>query len=74
MWFWRFVDKSDGCWTWNGTRSEWGYGMFRDQRRMIPAHRWAWTIVQPHVSRIVRRVVWAHLDNHSEAVKPEALT
>lgn len=42
--FWEKVDRRgpDECWEWNSSRYEQGYGSFwdRDQRRMVPAHRW----------------------------------
>lgn len=32
------VDKTDGCWNWNGSKSGSGYGQFWDGKRNIPAH------------------------------------
>lgn len=28
--FWKFVDKSDGCWSWNGSKQQKGYGLIQD--------------------------------------------
>ena len=27
--FWKFVDKSDGCWSWNGSKNAKGYGLMQ---------------------------------------------
>ena len=41
--FWKFVDKSGGCWLWTGGRNRDGYGMVRVTddlgRRMVQATR-----------------------------------
>lgn len=28
--FWKFVDKTDGCWIWNGSKQAKGYGLIQD--------------------------------------------
>ena len=28
--FWKFVEKHDGCWSWNGSRQAKGYGLIQD--------------------------------------------
>ena len=39
--FWRFVQKSDGCWLWTGHIGRDGYGYFHDEiGKNIHAHRW----------------------------------
>ena len=40
--FWSFVEKTDGCWLWQGHRATNGYGRFWIDGRTIPAHRWAY--------------------------------
>lgn len=49
--FWRFVDKSDGCWSWNGTKLKKGYGVFTDaapspnvRGKTISAHRYSYQL------------------------------
>lgn len=41
--FWAFVDTSGDCWIWTGTRSGKGYGSFWNGRRMVQAHRFAYS-------------------------------
>jgi hypothetical protein len=41
--FWTKVIVSDGCWLWTGHRTRKGYGTFRLRRRMVSAHRLAYT-------------------------------
>lgn len=40
--FWRFVTKSDGCWTWEGSVERTGYGKFWWDDRLGYAHRFAY--------------------------------
>lgn len=43
--FWAFVDKSDHeCWTWTGTISPAGYGVFGVAGRMVLAHRFSYEL------------------------------
>lgn len=40
--FWAFVNKSDGCWEWAGSRADNGYGKFyRTGGEYISAHRYS---------------------------------
>lgn len=44
--FWRYVEKTDGCWLWTGARTH-GYGNFYvplgdGKYKQIQAHRWAY--------------------------------
>jgi hypothetical protein len=44
--FMRFVEKrEDGCWIWTGYIWSHGYGQFGIGQRHIPAHRFAWQMV-----------------------------
>jgi HNH endonuclease len=40
--FWRFVEKSAGCWLWTGGTDRWGYGRFHIGKRTVAAHRFAY--------------------------------
>jgi len=40
--FFAKVDKTDGCWTWTGSRNNNGYGWFVFERRRWLAHRWSY--------------------------------
>jgi hypothetical protein len=42
--FWSKVEKTDGCWLFNGGRDKWGYGDIQFRRRHIQAHRLAWIL------------------------------
>ena len=37
--FLRFVEKSDGCWTWRGSGQRAGYGVFWLRGKLLGAHR-----------------------------------
>ena len=37
--FWSHVDKTDGCWNWNGARHVRGYGKLRFLDQHVSAHR-----------------------------------
>jgi len=43
--FWAYVAKGDGCWEWQSTRDTNGYGLFWNGTRRVPAHRFAWELV-----------------------------
>jgi hypothetical protein len=44
--FWRYVEKSDGCWLWTGTRTRDGYGTFHvSHSRSVAAHRFAYQLL-----------------------------
>lgn len=40
--FWDRVDKTSGCWVWNGLRNSKGYGRFSIGETMALAHRVVW--------------------------------
>lgn len=47
--FWRHVQKSDGCWLWNGSTASKGYGAAYISARCYPfvriyAHRFSWIL------------------------------
>lgn len=48
--FWAKVDKTDGCWEWQGSRQKRGYGLFRIQGRLHKAHRAALALSGVEVS------------------------
>jgi HNH endonuclease len=43
--FWLQVQKSAGCWEWQGCRSDKGYGFFKYQGKQWRAHRLSWTFL-----------------------------
>jgi len=43
--FWRYVEMTDGCWLWTGSRNSKGYGLIDDNSgRSLRAHRVSWKI------------------------------
>jgi hypothetical protein len=43
--FWRFIDKTDGCWLWTGGLTSYGYGTFYPEHgRPRMAHRVSWEL------------------------------
>lgn len=69
--FWSRVDKTDGCWLWNGTVRGDGYGIFCRDRKAILVHRHAYELVQgpipegltlDHLCRVRNCVNPDHLD------------
>ena len=42
--FWSKVKKSEGCWTWNGSKLKGGYGQFRANYQTWATHRFAWCL------------------------------
>lgn len=49
--FWSKVDLSGECWVWTGTKAG-GYGRFYLNRRMMPAHRYSWTVAKEREERV----------------------
>ena len=73
--FMRFVDKTDGCWTWEGCKIAEGYGQLNVANKMVYAHRFSYELhngsIPPgyhvHHSCRVRNCV---APNHLQAVTP----
>jgi len=42
--FWKYVDRSDGCWNWTGGTDYDGYGQWWFDEKNIRAHRFSLTI------------------------------
>jgi hypothetical protein len=42
--FWSKVEKSDGCWSWQGAIGYYGYGVIRRQYKIVLAHRVAYEL------------------------------
>jgi hypothetical protein len=43
--FWEKVDKTETCWLWTGSLCSSGYGNFRDNRVLKPAHRYSYELI-----------------------------
>lgn len=69
--FWGFVDKSDACWLWTGSRDRRGYGAWtRPDKSKARAHRFAYELV---VGPIPEELVLDHLCSVRACVNPEHL-
>src|SRR5262249_46345691 len=57
--FWSYVEKSDGCWSWNRAHNACGYGFFGVGTGLhVLAHRAAWTYTNgpiPEQMRVLHR-------------------
>ncbi|MFI0233133.1 HNH endonuclease signature motif containing protein [Streptomyces sp. NPDC017086] len=69
--FWPKVDKTDTCWLWTAHKGGGGYGRFKVEGRMVPAHRVAYELASgvipdgfelDHLCRVRHCVNPAHLE------------
>ncbi len=72
--FWRYVERTDGCWLWRGTRDRHGYGRFfvtkRGGPRQVFAHRFSYAL---HHGSIAAGLAVCHHCDTPECVRPEHL-
>lgn len=71
--FWSRVQKSDGCWTWNGTRDHHGYGKLSSARGVFPtqyAHRISYLLT---LGEIRDGLELDHLCRNPACVNPDHL-
>jgi len=43
--FLKFVDKTDSCWIWKGSKDKEGYGCFNYRCKKIKAHRYSYSLI-----------------------------
>lgn len=60
--FWRYVDKTSGCWLWTGSCSDAGYGLhWTDEKRLVGAHRYSYELHKGPIGE--GRFACHHCDN-----------
>jgi hypothetical protein len=69
--FWRYVEKTDGCWNWTGRHNARGYGQMRRQdQSQTMAHRYAYELL---VGPIPQGLTLDHLCRNPRCVNPAHL-
>lgn len=72
--FWKFVEKTEGCWIWIGAKIPVGYGVFNVKGKNIYAHRYVYELEN---GKIPSSLTVDHLCRNVSCVKPlhlEAVT
>lgn len=64
------VTKTDGCWTWNSTKDQDGYGILGFNKKTLKAHRVSW---QMHKGKIPNGLSVLHICDNPECTNPEHL-
>jgi hypothetical protein len=71
--FWSKVEKTEGCWRWNGNRTTFGYGIVEvstNPRRRTGAHRVSWEL---HFGPIPEDIDVLHHCDNPPCTRPDHL-
>lgn len=72
--FWARVVKSDGCWTWIGTKfGPMGYGVVRWRRKNTPAHKLSWILANGEIPVQDDVLCVCHKCDNPVCVRPDHL-
>ena len=71
--FWKFVDKTEGCWLWTGATTDFGHGLINSggkHGKAIRAHRVSWEL---HFGAIPDGLLVCHHCDVPACVRPDHL-
>lgn len=68
--FFRFINKTDGCWLWTGATSGYRYGRFNLRGHYLKAHRFSW---EYHNGQIPNEMHVLHRCDNGLCVRPDHL-
>lgn len=68
--FWKNVQRSEGCWIWDGSLNESGYGIIGYQKETLRAHRVSWEL---HMGSIPEGMQIDHKCRNRQCVNPDHL-